>query len=279
MIKLFGISHQYEKETVLNSLNLQIAPGKIFGLLGPSGAGKTTLINILTGQLKQTGGTAFVFGKDTRNLDNADYQKIGVMMEHFGFYDRLSVYDNLKIFAGIYRVSDKEIPEILNCVGLLEAKNRRTSDLSKGMRGRLLLARVLLAKPSVLFLDEPTSGLDPATANRIHQLILQEKDKGNTIFLTTHNMAEAAKLCDEIALLYEGRLIEYGSPKEICRRYNHQRKIKLHLFDGQDVELANNSHSAETLAEYLREGKLETIHSTEPDLETVFMELTGRGLD
>ena len=279
VIKLSNVGHQYGEKNVLKDINLDIDSGKIFGLLGPSGAGKTTLINILTGQLRQTLGTAELFGKDTRKLKNADYKKIGIMMDHFGLYDRFSCYDNLKLFARIYGIPNKDIEEALGKVGLLEAKKKRASNLSKGMRSRLLLARVLMVKPSILFLDEPTSGLDPVTAKQIHELILQEKNRGNTIFLTTHNMVEAEKLCDEIALLHEGEIVEYGMPAEICRKYNHQRKIRLHLYDGRDLELQNAKASAKTVGRYLEEEMIEAIHSTEPSLETVFMELTGRGLD
>ena len=154
VIKLSNVGHQYGEKNMLKDINLDIDSGKIFGLLGPSGAGKTILINILTGQLRQTLGTAELFGKDTRKLKNADYKKIGIMMDHFGLYDRFSCYDNLKLFARIYGIPNKDIEEALGKVGLLEAKKKKASNLSKGMRSRLLLARVLMVKPSILFLDE-----------------------------------------------------------------------------------------------------------------------------
>ena len=144
------------------------------------------------------------------------------------------------------------------------------------MKSRLRLARVLMIQPEVLFLDEPTSGLDPATATEIQELICAEREKGKTIFLTTHNMAEAEKLCDHVALLNEGNIVEYGEPQDICRRYNHQKKIKLHFTDGSDLELPHDNMAGEALSAYFSKGNVETIHSTEPNLETVFMELTGR---
>ena len=130
-----------------------------------------------------------------------------------------------------------------------------------------------------MFLDEPTSGLDPTTTESIHELILQEKKKGTTIFLTTHNMHEAEKLCGHIALLNEGKIVEYGAPEEICRRYNHQKKLLLHLKDGSDMELLADEQAGKKLAALFEAEQVETIHSTEPNLETVFMELTGKGLD
>jgi len=275
-IEITDIGHEFSGKKVLDKITLQIGTGEIFGLLGPSGAGKTTLIKILTGQIKQTFGEAKLLGKDTRQLTGQDHKKIGIMMDHFGVYERLTCYDNLKLFAKIYGVSDEKIKHTLENVGLLEARKTSVMHLSKGMRNRLLLARVLMLNPVVLFLDEPTSGLDPATAGEIHTLIQKERDKGVTIFLTTHNMVEAEKLCDHIALLNKGTIVEYGNPGEICRRYNHQKRIKVHLYNGKDIELPNDKTAAGTVENYLEREMIETIHSTEPNLETVFMELTGR---
>ncbi len=278
-IETLNIGQEYDSKKVLNEINLQIGTGEIFGLLGPSGAGKTTLIKILTGQIEQTWGTAMILGKNTRKLKGGDYKKIGIMMDSFGVYERLSCYDNLKLFAQIYGIKNEKINEALSNVGLLEARKTLAMNLSKGMRSRLILARVLMINPSILFLDEPTSGLDPATMDEIHKLILKEKDKGITIFLTTHNMVEAEKLCDHVALLNEGNIVEYGTPVEICRKYNHQKKIKIHLYNGENIELLNDKSAAGTVENYLEHEMIETIHSTEPNLETVFMELTGRGFE
>ena len=200
------------------------------------------------------------------------------MMDNFGVYDRLSCFDNLKIFARIYGIGNDRIYSALKAVGLSDAKKTSASDLSKGMKSRLRLARVFMTDPEILFLDEPTSGLDPATADEIQKMILAEKEKGKTVFLTTHTMTEAEKLCDNIALLNEGQIVEYGDPAEICRRYNHQKKLKIHFTDGTDTEIPHNENSAEIIAELIKNGRAETIHTTEPDLETVFMELTGKEL-
>ncbi len=278
-IKIQEIEQIFGEKTVLKNINMEIAKGEIIGLLGPSGAGKTTLIKILTGQLKPTKGKAWVFGKEATTLTGKDYRKIGMMMDNFGLYERMSCYDNLLFFSKVYGISKKKIEGALERVGLLEAKKTLASNLSKGMKSRLLLARVLMAEPEILFLDEPTSGLDPATTEEIHKVIREEQEKGVTIFLTTHNMVEAQKLCNHIALLNDGAIVEYGEPEEICRRYNHQKRIKLHLFNGEDMELAHDKDSFDVLAKYWKENAIETIHSTEPNLETVFMELTGRKFD
>lgn len=274
-IEMEHISQKFGEKEVLKGIDLKILKGEIFGLLGPSGAGKTTLIKILTGQLEQTGGTARLLGRDTRKLQEV-HQRLGMMMDQFGLYERLSCYDNLKLFAKIQGVEEKRIKTVLAKTGLLEDRKCAASKLSKGMRSRLSLARAFLSEPEAIFLDEPTTGLDPATAAEIHKLIREEQERGVTIFLTTHNMEEAYKLCGHVALLNEGSIVEYGEPEEVCRRYNHQKKLQIRLYGGEVAELPNDRRAAEIIKDYLEKEKLETIHSTEPSLETVFMELTGR---
>lgn len=277
-IKTVGISRSFGAKTVLEDINIDIKSGEIFGLLGPSGAGKTTLIKILTGQLMQDGGTAYIGGRDSRYLSGDARRSFGITMDSFGIYERLSCADNLKLFARIYGLPGNCISDALAKVGLSDAAKTSAGKLSKGMTGRLKLARAFMTDPDIIFLDEPTSGLDPVSADEIHKMILSEKAKGKTVFLTTHTMTEAEKLCDNIALLNEGTIVEYGSPKEICRRYDHKRMLKIHLYNGQDMEIPHDSSAAVTLAELISNGKAETIHTTEPDLETVFMEITGKEL-
>lgn len=277
-IKAERLSHTFTEKKVLDEVNFEVAKGSIFGLLGPSGAGKTTLIRILTGQMKQTSGKAYISGRDTLSLTPGDCKNFGIMADDIGLYERLSCYDNLMVFARIYGLDKGCAADILEKVGLTNAKNTAAAKLSKGMRGRLRLARALMTKPEILFLDEPASGLDPATADSIHRLLLAEKDKGTTIFLTTHDMCEAHKLCDEIALLHEGRIVEHGSPDDICRRYYSEKKFSIHLTDGRDITLPCDETSADRIAALIRSGEAQTIHTAEPDLETVFMKLTGKEL-
>ena len=279
MIKAVKLCKRFADKEVLSGIDLDIKPGMIFGLLGPSGAGKTTLIKIITGQIVFESGEVYVFGKNVTELTGEDRKLIGIMMDNHGIYERMSCTDNLKIFADIYGVPYSKIDETLNAVGLSGSAKKPAMKLSKGMRARLQLARVLMISPKILFLDEPTSGLDPMTMKYIHKLILEQKANGCTIFLTTHNMEEASELCDEVALLNEGKIIDRGAPDEICRRYNHQKKINIHLVSGEDIELDHNSVSAEKIRSLMEQGKIETIHSSEPTLETVFIELTGRKLE
>lgn len=271
-----GVIHRYVEKQILNGINLTIERGEIFGLLGPSGAGKTTLIKILTGQLVQTAGEAYVMGADCRYPDGELYTKMGIEMDSAGLYERLTCYDNLDLFRRIYGLPVSRIGEVLRAVGLEDAKRTAVMKLSKGMKGRLVLARAIMNTPQLLFLDEPTSGLDPASASEIRRLIRAQKERGATVFLTTHNMGEATELCDHVALLHEGNIVEYGEPGELCRRYNHQKRIYILLKDGGSMTFANDRSCVEKLSKYLENEAVETIHSTEPDLETVFMELTGR---
>lgn len=274
-----NLSVKFADNQVLHDISFQVQNGNIFGLLGPSGAGKTTLIKVLTGQLRQDSGSAELLGKDTRNLTALEHAQIGAMMDNYGLYDRLSVYDNMSFYADIYRVSRSTIIDALKSIGLYEARGTAVSKLSKGMKNRLSLARALMNNAKILFLDEPTSGLDPATTKEIHNILVQQKNKGTTIFLTTHNMFEAESLCDYVILLSKGNIIEYGKPTDICRKYNHLNKLHITLKDGKEIMLENNSTSAFAVKDYLEKNMIDTIHSTEPTLETAFIELTGRGLE
>ena len=279
MIRCDNVVKSFSGKKVLSGIDLKISDGEIFGLLGPSGAGKTTLIKILTGQIEDDNGTVIVLDKEVSKLTGEDNKNIGIMMDQFGVYERLSCYDNLKVFADIYGIKKDKIMETLEMVGLKDDAKTSASNLSKGMRARLCLARVFMHSPKLIFLDEPTSGLDPQTMRQIHKLILDKKKQGCTIFLTTHNMEEAASLCNIVALLNEGVIVDGGSPKEVCRRYNHQKKIVIHLTTGEDLVMSHDIEAAKEISYFLEEGMLETIHSSEPTLETIFLELTGRKLE
>lgn len=278
MIRCRNVHKSFADKPVLSGISFDIPAGEIFGLLGPSGAGKTTLIKILTGQLAYEDGFVSILNKDVKTLTSEDKKNIGIMMDEFGVYERFSCVDNLKIFADIYGVPHSSTRYTLENVGLLDAAKKPAMNLSKGMRTRLQLARAFLHSPRVIFLDEPTSGLDPQTIKSIHKIIMNKKKTGCTIFLTTHNMEEAAALCDTVALLNEGVIVEEGAPKEICRKYNHQKKIELHLSSGEDIQLPHGKASAGEIFRLFEADSIETIHSSEPTLETVFLELTGRRL-
>ena len=214
MIEVKNLIKNFGGQKVLHDVSFKINAREIFGLLGPSGAGKTTIINILTKQLQPDGGVAAV---------KADSFSTGLMLDEDGLHPRLNCLENLNLFGRIYGIPKSKSIEALKSVGLEYAAKKATNTLSKGMRQRLALARAILHTPQILFLDEPTSGLDPTTALGIHELIQKIKDNGATIFLTTHNMDEAVKLCDKVALLNKGRIVESGVPLEICERHHAMR--------------------------------------------------------
>lgn len=276
VIIMKNVKKNFGNKTVLNDISYTIAENEIFGLLGPSGAGKTTIINILTGQVKLTAGEATVLGGSADDLDDSVYASIGMVLDTPGLFERLTCYQNLSVFAEIHNIDKKEIPEILAKVNLANEAKTKAYKLSKGMRQRLIIARAVLHKPKLLFLDEPTSGLDPSNAMEIHKLITSLREQGATVFLTTHRMDEAMKLCDNIALLNNGVIMEYGAPDAVCRKYNSINTVEILLKDGSEISLPNSPESADVIAEYFRTGQVETIHSSEPDLEEVFLSVANR---
>ncbi len=278
VIEVKDLVKKFGNKKVINEINFKVEEGEIFGFLGPSGAGKTTLIKMLIGEYTITSGEALVFDKIPNKLDDSITNKISAVMDNFGLYERLTVYENMEVFANIYNTDKKEIDTILKKVELFDDKKTVTSKLSKGMTQRLILARALINKPKLLFLDEPTSGLDPATSLKIHNLLFELKEKGTTIFLTTHNMEEATKMCDEVALLHLGKIVEFGTPKDICMRHNKYNVFNVLTKDQKELTFKSNKTDAKKLAKLIEEENVLSIHSSEPTLETVFIELTGKEL-
>ena len=277
-IRLEHITKQYDKEPVLKDLNAVLQKGEILGFLGPSGAGKTTTIKFLTGQLKPTSGNAYVLGIHVKNIDETIYEQIGIVTDQSGVYERMTVFENLKYFARILKADSARIDELLQRVGLLEHKKKPAGKLSKGQMQRLVLARAVLHKPKVLFLDEPTSGLDPSTALDIHRLLVEMKQEGMSVFLTTHNMEEATKLCDHVALLNDGQIVEYGTPQELCLRYNQKKRYRILLESGEELTLEQSEETIRKMSALLQQNKVAALHSCEPTLEHVFLTVTGRNL-
>lgn len=278
-IRIEHINKIFSQKKVLNDITIDIKKGEIFGLLGPSGAGKTTLIHIITGQLEPDGGETFVLGKNSLKLSKEDYTHIGLVLDKEGLYERLSCYDNLQLYASIYRLAKEKIDAVLKKVHLYDDRKKLVNQLSKGMRQRLVLARAIMHEPQILFLDEPTSGLDPATTLKIHNLLLELRDRGTAIFLTTHNMEEAAKLCHRVALLNEGQIIECDSPTAICEKHNDLNKIIMTTKDHKQYVFHNNKTSAKQIYQLFQLENVESIHSSEPTLGQVFIDLTGKELD
>ncbi|CBJ21425.1 ABC transporter, ATP-binding protein [Streptococcus mitis B6] len=273
MIRVENVSKSFGSKKALHQISFEIKEGEIFGFLGPSGSGKTTMINVLTGQLAADQGNTILLGKNSQDLTSNDLEQIGIVSDGSGFYEKMSLYKNLLIYAKLYGLKSDRVNQVLQQVGLADAKDIIAEKLSTGMKQRMFLARALLNAPKILFLDEPTSGLDPTTSKMIHSLLQELKQAGTTIFLTTHDMHEATLLCDRLSLLNKGNLIEYGSPQDIIQKYHVDKKVRVAYKDGREqiVPFEELPHLDTT--------DLMVVHSCEPTLEEIFIRLTGEKLD
>ncbi|MCJ1970630.1 ABC transporter ATP-binding protein [Lactococcus carnosus] len=269
MIELRHVTKAFNGRMAVDDISFTISEGQIFGFLGPSGSGKSTTINILTGQLTQDSGQAWVLGKDSRQIGSDDLLDIGIMSDTIGFYERLSIYKNLLFFAKFHHVSTDYLDQLLRRLDLFDDKNKKAIDLSTGMKQRLLLIQAVLHTPKLLFLDEPTSGLDPTLSREVHRLLLELKNKGVTIFLTTHDMTEATEICDEIALLYQGKIIEAGAPQAVIDKYSDKGKVVIRFENGKSITVPQ-----EETANYLAQ-HISSIHTSEATLASIFIQLTG----
>ena len=273
MIVVKNVTKKFGQKVALEEISFEVKKGEIFGFLGPSGSGKTTMIKILTGQLNSDKGQTELLGKVSEKLTPADLEQIGLVSDTSGFYEKLSLYKNLQAYAKLYGKPNARVDEVLKQVDLYDSKNLAAEKLSTGMKQRMFLARALINKPQVLFLDEPTSGLDPTTSKKIHELLLDLKESGTTIFLTTHDMNEATLLCDRLSLLNRGHLIEYGTPASIIQKYNHEKKVQLTFADETQTQITFEELGQTDLAQVV------AIHSCEPTLEEIFIQLTGEKLN
>lgn len=251
---------------------------EIFGFLGPSGSGKTTTIKILTDQLSPTDGNAKVFGIPSTMLRKKGYhKKIGVLTDNSGLYNRLTIYDNLKLYCKLYNVPLKRIEEVLHIVNLEDEMKMIVSNLSKGMLQRAILARSFLHKPDLLFLDEPTSALDPVNSQRIYKGLRELNKKGTTIFLTTHDMSEAELLCNRVAFLNKGQIQLLDEPKKLRQQFSDST-MTVELADGRKIVMKNGPEDAKKMYEYMASSQVVSIYSNEPTLGDIFVKITGREL-
>jgi fluoroquinolone transport system ATP-binding protein len=280
-IREFSYSYQGASRHAVNELNFAVARGEIFGFLGPSGAGKSTTQNVLIGLLSGYGGRISVLGRDLKKWDRSYYQRIGVAFEAPNHYLKLTALENLRLFSALYEVQSENADVLLDRVGLGQDANKRVAEFSKGMRGRLTLARALQHRPELLFLDEPTAGLDPSTARQIRQVINDARANGATIFLTTHDMVTAQELCDRVAFLNEGRIVAIDAPQALRRAYGKRalrvEVVRERVREAREFELDHLSENRDFLA-WIGSGSVESMHTLETTLEDVFVQVTGRRL-
>ena len=229
MIHTKGLARRFGDITAVEDLHLEVEKGEVFGFLGPNGAGKTTTIRMLTALIAPTSGEATVAGLQIGQENREIRRHVGVLTETPGLYKRLSAMDNLLFFAKLYGVSEpqKQVERYLQLFELWDRRDNLTGTFSKGMRQKLAIARAMLHEPQILFLDEPTAGLDPEAAKVVRNLIETLRTRERTIFLCTHNLDEADRLCDRVAL-FNTRLVAVGRPQELKERLYGRRTV-IHL--------------------------------------------------
>lgn len=276
-----NLTFKYGNITAVDHINIEAEKGEIVGFLGPNGAGKTTTFKILIGLLKPLEGNAYILGMDIRKETKKIQSRIGVSFEYTNLYEELTAEENLKIFAELFGISDFDPKALLKKVGLEGKEKNIVGTFSKGMKQRVMIARALVNNPEVLFLDEPTSGLDPVSANEIREIIKEEKRKGVTIFLTTHDMYEADKLSDRVAFINQGKIVAFDTPMNLKQKFG-KRKVKVELMKDSKIEEVevelDKSQAPDKIYEIFKSEKIVTIHSEEATLEDIFIKFTGRGL-
>jgi fluoroquinolone transport system ATP-binding protein len=280
MITVEGLTFAYPKAAAptLRGLSFSLAKGEVYGLLGPSGAGKSTTQRILMGLLTGFAGRAEVFGQPVGSLGRELYERIGVSFELPAVYLRLTALENLRLFAALYSKPTLDPMKVLESVDLADAANQRVDQFSKGMKMRLNLCRALLHDPDLLFLDEPTTGQDPARSRLTRDLIRDLKKRGKTIFLTTHNMAEAEEACDRVGFLVDGSIPVTGAPAELMREFG-KRELEVAVAAPAGIEtrrfpMDGIGSNAEFRA-LLTDAQIVSLHTQEASLDDIFIRATG----
>jgi ABC-2 type transport system ATP-binding protein len=227
-IRTHNLSRNFGSLRAVDGINIEVPRGIVYGFLGPNGSGKTTTIRLLLGLLEPTEGGAEVLGFDTLTQGDAIRRNSGALLEHTGLYERLSAEDNLNFYGRIWHIPARErherIRQLLSDLDLYDRRDENVANWSRGMKQKLAVARTLLHNPELVFLDEPTAGLDPVAAAALREdLANLVRQHGVTVFLTTHNLTEAEKLCNRVGVIRSGKLIADGSPDELRIRQNRNQ--------------------------------------------------------
>ncbi len=273
----------YRKSSIeaVAGISFKVHEGEIFGLLGPSGAGKSTTQKILTRLYTDYQGEIMYRGQNLKSYDNQYYEDIGVGFELPVHFSKLTGMENMKFFSELYR-SRTEIEPLMERVGLLEDKDRLVGEYSKGMKMRLNFVRALLNNPNVLFLDEVTNGLDPKNARIIKDAIREFKNNGGTVFLSTHLMNDVEELCDRVAFIRRGEIVEIETPRELKIKHG-QREVNVEYFDNGKTKQATFALDGigenEQFMALLKDKTIETIHSGETSMDEIFIAVTGEEVD
>jgi ABC-2 type transport system ATP-binding protein len=303
VIEVHGLTRTFGDLIAVDHVEFSVEEGEVFGFLGPNGAGKTTTVRMLTGVIDPTEGTAAIQGHDVCKESLAAREHLGIVPEEANVYLDLSVWSNLMLMAELHGVARtervKEGERLLELLGLAERKRQKARALSKGLRQRLMLCSALVSGPEVLFLDEPTSGLDVQSARLIRQIVRDLNRDGLTVFLTTHNMAEAEEVCDRVAIINQGRLAAIDTPGQLRSAMKSRQFVQVRfgggsvagselrslpgveqVSDGLDGYRLYSEHPGQTAAEVVKLAEHKGLAITEiatckPTLEDVFLHLTG----
>ena len=276
------LTYSYGQLTAVDHIDFNVKEGEILSFLGPNGAGKTTNVMLLTGQLRPKEGSATLMGMDVVQQTESIQAQIGVCFELTNLYEQMSAEENLNLFAALFGVKEFNAGAVLERVGLDGRGKDRVETYSKGMKQRLMVGRALVNQPKILFLDEPTEGLDPVSSENIRNVILEERQRGATVFLTTHDMVEADKLSDRVAFIDQGQIAALDTPHNLKQLYG-KRAIKAEVA-GQDGKLESreiildNPDTPDAVKDLFTKEQVITLHSEEATLEDIFIRITGRGL-
>jgi ABC-2 type transport system ATP-binding protein len=276
------LTYSYDQLTAVDHIDFSVKEGEILSFLGPNGAGKTTTVKMLTGQLRPKEGSATLLGMDVVKQTEKVQAQIGVCFELTNLYEQMSAEENLNLFAALFGVKEFNAGAVLERVGLDGRGKDRVETYSKGMKQRLMVGRTLVNQPKILFLDEPTEGLDPVSSETIRNVILEERERGATVFLTTHDMVEADKLSDRVAFIDQGVITALDTPHNLKQQYG-KRAVKAEVA-GPDGRLENreiildNPETADAIKDLFSQEQVITLHSEEATLEDIFIHITGRGL-
>lgn len=278
VIQVDHIRKSFGNKDALSDVSFSIPKGEIFGFLGPSGSGKTTLIKLLTAQLNPTSGQAKVLGEPAEKMQQSVQKKrFGILTDNSGLYERLTIEENLELYRQLYDLPASSIDKVLQFVNMSGERKKKFNQLSKGMRQRIQLAAAIIHEPELLFLDEPTSALDPVNSAHIYKGLRFLNENGTTIFLTTHDMAEAELLCNRVAILYKGQIQTIGSPKEL-KKQHRENVVCVELNNGEAYELPINDETADKINHWMKSGSIDRLETKEPTLGDIFIKMTGSEL-
>ncbi len=269
------LSRQYGFVQALKNLSFQIKEGECMGLLGPNGAGKSTTIQILTGQLRPTSGSVQIMGIDPVQDPKAVHDIIGYIPDNPSVYEEITVERNIDLFRQIYKEPKEQTKKIIQKVELTDKTKTKVKNLSKGLKQRLLIARTLVHTPKIIFLDEPTSGLDPSSTDFICSILEELKEKGVTLFLCTHLMYLAERLCNRVILLNKGEKREEGTVAELKNKYGgKQAEVKFMEKGQQHTQIIPFDHTfTDRLKQIQQRGELLSVNTNEEKLENIFIRI------